>query len=205
MFYDYFAIVSRNIDPPLSPRRFSYICIYSNPTYNPSPTRPDLIMMQNANLLDLPENYMRKYWTYHFVCWPSILHVAEDCKGRIVGYVLSKMNDDDKNPDGTRPKDVHGHITSLAVLRTHRRQGLATKLMEASQRDMHECYQAQYCSLHVRKSNKAAFHLYSVTLKYKVHEVEKGYYAEFVVSHPRTQKKTNSFYGSAGNMHTLCA
>jgi len=30
----------------------------------------------------------------------------------------------------------------------------------------------------VRKSNKAAFHLYSVTLKYAIHEVEKHYYAD---------------------------
>ena len=130
--------------------------------------------MQHANLLDLPENYARKYWTYHYICWPAIIHVAEDAKGRIVGYVLSKMNDDDKKDD----KTVHGHITSLAVLRSHRRMGLATKLMEASQRDMYECYNAEYCSLHVRKSNKAAFHLYSVTLKYAVHEVEKKYYAD---------------------------
>ena len=28
--------------------------------------------------------------------------------------------------------DPHGHITSLAVLRTHRKLGLATKLMRAS-------------------------------------------------------------------------
>ena len=130
--------------------------------------------MQNANLLNLPENYGRKYWTYHYICWPSILHVADDNKGRIVGYVLSKMNDDDKKDD----KTVHGHITSLAVLRSHRRMGLATKLMEASQKDMYECYAAEYCSLHVRKSNKAAFHLYSVTLKYAIHEVEKHYYAD---------------------------
>ena len=33
-------------------------------------------------------------------------------------------------------------------------------------------------SLHVRKSNQAAFHLYSVTLQYQVNDVEKGYYAD---------------------------
>ena len=32
--------------------------------------------------------------------------------------------------------------------------------------------------MHVRKSNRAAFHLYNVTLKYEIHDVEKGYYAD---------------------------
>lgn len=76
--------------------------------------------------------------------WPQLSHVAEDQKGNIVGYVLAKMyeqqyivliisnlfffviyysdNDDDEPP--------HGHITSLAVLRSHRKLGLATKLMK---------------------------------------------------------------------------
>ena len=106
-----------------------------------------------------------------------MLHIAEDAKGRVVGYVLAKMNDDGSADD--KDKDVrHGHITSLAVLRTHRNLGLATRLMEASQRDQVECFGAVFCSLHVRKSNKAAFHLYSETLKYVIHEKEIGYYAD---------------------------
>lgn len=108
--------------------------------------------------------------------WQPLIHIAEDEKGRVVGYVLAKMND-----DGTEDKDKdikHGHITSLAVLRTHRNLGIATRLMEASQRDQVECFGAVYCSLHVRKSNKAAFHLYSETLKYLIHEKEIGYYAD---------------------------
>jgi peptide alpha-N-acetyltransferase len=43
---------------------------------------------------------------------------------------------------------------------------------------MSEVFEAEYVSLHVRKSNRAAFHLYSVTLKYQVNDVEKGYYAD---------------------------
>lgn len=52
---------------------------------------------------------------YHVLAWPQLLHVAENHKGQIVGYVLAKMEDDAKPP--------HGHITSLAVLRTHRKCG----------------------------------------------------------------------------------
>ena len=56
--------------------------------------------------------------------WPQLLWVAEDpLDGKIVGYVLGKLEEDEV---------VHGHITSLAVLRSHRKLGLATKLMSAT-------------------------------------------------------------------------
>jgi hypothetical protein len=51
-------------------------------------------------------------------------------------------------------------------------------LMRRSQREMADVFDAEYVSLHVRKSNRAAFHLYSVTLAYEVNDVEKGYYAD---------------------------
>ncbi len=51
--------------------------------------------------------------------------------------------------------------------------------MRRSQQEMQDVFESQYVSLHVRKSNRAAFHLYSVTLKYEVHhDVEKGYCAD---------------------------
>lgn len=89
---------------------------------------------------------------------------------KIVGYVLAKMEEDAAVP--------HGHITSLAVLRSHRKLGLATKLMNATQRAMQETFYAEYCSLHVRKSNVAAFHLYNETLGFAIHEIEAKYYAD---------------------------
>lgn len=50
--------------------------------------------------------------------------------------------------------------------------------MRASQREMAGVFDADYVSLHVRKSNRAAFHLYNVTLNYQINDVEKGYYAD---------------------------
>lgn len=112
-----------------------------------------------------------KYYFYHLLSWPQLLWVAEDFDGKIVGYVLAKMEEDERQPR-------HGHITSLSVLRTHRKRGIATALMRRSQREMADVFDAEYVSLHVRKSNQAAFHLYSVTLAYEVNDVEKGYYAD---------------------------
>ncbi len=79
-------------------------------------TVADLPGMQNCNLHNLPENYAMKYcksppfppqprlrprqltsvgWIsadlYHALTWPQVSFVAEDHKGRIVGYILAKM------------------------------------------------------------------------------------------------------------------
>lgn len=50
--------------------------------------------------------------------------------------------------------------------------------MRRSQKEMADVFDSEYVSLHVRKSNRAAFHLYSVTLNYEVNDIEKGYYAD---------------------------
>ncbi|XP_033100477.1 N-alpha-acetyltransferase 11-like [Anneissia japonica] len=131
----------------------------------------DLMNMQHCNLLCLPENYQMKYYFYHGLSWPQLSYVAEDENKTVVGYVLAKMEED--------PDDVpHGHITSLAVKRSHRRLGLAQKLMDQASRAMVENFKAKYVSLHVRKSNRAALHLYKVTLKFEISEIEPKYYAD---------------------------
>ncbi|BFZ59862.1 N-terminal acetyltransferase A complex catalytic subunit ard1 [Saitoella coloradoensis] len=132
----------------------------------------DFAGMQHANLSNLPENYQMKYYLYHALTWPQLSYVAVNPDGKIVGYVLAKMDEEPK--DGKK----NGHITSLSVLRTYRRLGLAEKLMKQSQRAMAESFGAEYVSLHVRKSNRAALGLYRDTLGFTVKEIEKGYYAD---------------------------
>ncbi|XP_043261567.1 GNAT family N-acetyltransferase vnc [Colletes latitarsis] len=134
-------------------------------------TTDDLLNIQHCNLQCLPENYQMKYYLYHALSWPQLSYVAEDEKGRIVGYVLAKMEEDcEDNP--------HGHITSLAVKRSHRRLGIAQKLMNQASRAMVECFGAKYVSLHVRRSNRAALNLYTSSLQFEVSEVEPKYYAD---------------------------
>ena len=87
-----------------------------------------------------------KYYFYHLLSWPQLLWVAEDFDGKIVGYVLAKMEEDERQPrHGTfcmsfsvLSKEVFsndlitraliGHITSLSVLRTHRKRGIGKAL-----------------------------------------------------------------------------
>jgi peptide alpha-N-acetyltransferase len=174
----------------------------------------DLLAMQQCNLMCLPENYQArraslglsaicakpwrrlvvradarpaapalqmKYYFYHILSWPQLLYCAEDADGSIVGYVLAKMEED--------AAEVHGHITSLAVLRSHRKLGLATKLMLAAERAMVDNFGALYVSLHVRRSNRAAIHLYTQTLKFKIHDIEAKYYADRRVLSPGCRAK----------------
>ncbi|KAM0751652.1 acyl-CoA N-acyltransferase [Meredithblackwellia eburnea MCA 4105] len=134
-------------------------------------TVDDLMGMQNANLHNLPENYAIKYYLYHALTWPQISFVAEDHKGRIVGYILAKMDEE-------ASEEPHGHVTSISVLRNYRRLGLANKLMKLSQQAMKTTFQANHVSLHVRKTNRAALSLYKDTLGFEVVQIEEGYYAD---------------------------
>lgn len=127
--------------------------------------------MQACNLFCLPENYQLQIYLYHIISWPQLLYVAEDYNGKIVGYVLAKMEEEETS-------EYHGQITSLAVLRTHRKLGLATKLMMVAHNAMGYVFAAEYVSLHVWKSNQATFNLYTRTLGYKIHDLEGKYYAD---------------------------
>merc|ERR1712014_140275 len=113
---------------------------------------------------------MGEYYFYHMLSWPQLLYVAEDYNKKIVGYVLAKMEEDSN--------EVHGHITSLSVLRSHRKLGLASKLMRAAMAAMEETFSAEHVSLHVRVTNRAAFTLYSETLGFEINDVEPQYYAD---------------------------
>ncbi|KAF8577676.1 silencing group B protein [Ramaria rubella] len=133
----------------------------------------DLLGMQACNLNNLPENYQMKFYFWHAIGWPHLSYVAEDHKGRIVGYILAKI---DESPDDGTP--LNGHVNSISVLRSHRRLGLARKLMILSQQAMADIYRVPFISLHVRKTNKAAFALYKETLGFDIHAVDKAYYAD---------------------------
>ncbi|KAG5461679.1 MAG: hypothetical protein BJ554DRAFT_6084, partial [Olpidium bornovanus] len=85
---------------------------------------------------------------YHALSWPQLSWIAEDERGHIVGYVLAKMYGAGLCGSGSgrwrfrpgglallppnredEPEDEpHGHITSISVLRSQRRMGIANML-----------------------------------------------------------------------------
>lgn len=133
----------------------------------------DLPGMQACNLQCLPENYQLRYYYYHAISWPQASFVAETVgpNPRIVGYVLGMVADEDSEVP-------HGHITSISVMRSYRKLGLATRLLRQAHACMVECFGAQYVSLHVRESNRGARTLYEATLHYHIKDIERGYYAD---------------------------
>lgn len=135
-----------------------------------------------------------KYYFYHGLSWPQLSFIAEEADGEIVGYVLAKMQVILRSKCCLREEDPddlpYGHITSLAVKRSHRRLGMARTLMNLASRAMVENFQARYVSLHVRKSNRAALTLYTKNLGFqwvfcfallfssRAFDVEPKYYAD---------------------------
>ncbi len=136
-------------------------------------TVEDLMYMQHCNLHNLPENYKLKYFLYHGLSWPHLLYVAESSMGKIVGYVLAKLGDDDEE-DGA----ITGNITSLSVFGTYRKLGIATKLMRATEYAMQSIYGCYCCRLQVRVMNKAAISLYTEVLGFEIVKRENNYYAD---------------------------
>ena len=140
----------------------------------------DVVDMQRINLVCLPENYQVQYFWYHLMKWPRLIHVAEAEFGgvmRVVGYVLAKMDDDE--PDARAPPAApYGHVTSIAVMRTHRNRGVAKRLMLRAMQCMVELHRAARCSHHARSRNRAALALYSASLGFGVERLEERYYAD---------------------------
>ena len=89
---------------------------------------------------------------------------------------MAKLEED--NEDDKKPKRKEAHITSLSVLRTHRKLGIATKLMRATHKQMKDIFDCDLVSLHVRVSNRAALTLYKDVLGYTIKSTDIGYYAD---------------------------
>lgn len=71
--------------------------------------------------------------------------------------------------------------------------------MEQASRAMVECFNAKYVSLHVRKSNRAALHLYENTLKFTISEIEQKYYADGEDAYAMRRDLTEVCYQYFGN------
>lgn len=99
-----------------------------------------------------------------------------------------------RDEEAAEGEPSHGHVTSISVLRSYRRLGIAKKLMLQSrglpssfqtslltnpflskEEAMASVYKVDFVSLHVRKSNRAALSLYRDALGFTVKDIEKKY------------------------------
>lgn len=106
--------------------------------------------------------------------------------GSSSSYPSSRVSEDDDgftrrdySTGTTQPEsEALGHVTSLAILDSYRRNGLAGHLMNQLHCHMKERYRADAVGLHVRVSNEAATKLYVQGMGYTIAEVIQGYYQD---------------------------
>uniref|UniRef100_A0A8C9GBD2 N-terminal amino-acid N(alpha)-acetyltransferase NatA n=1 Tax=Piliocolobus tephrosceles TaxID=591936 RepID=A0A8C9GBD2_9PRIM len=101
----------------------------------------DLLAMHQCNSINLPENYNLKYYFYHAISWPSLSQIAEDCSGKVCGYTLGKLEEENEKK---------AHLTSVAVLKNYRKQKLAYYLITLTHQYVNDIYNVDNISLHVR-------------------------------------------------------
>lgn len=130
----------------------------------------DITEMQQTNLHCLPENYQLWFWLYHYLLAPSATHVAINCRGQLIGYVLAKTEEDKKG--------ITGQVTSVAVYNGFRKLGLASNLLNDTQIQLKACFNAKSVTLNVRETNRGGHILYMHKMQYKMEKSESNYYAD---------------------------
>ncbi|MCL7038329.1 hypothetical protein MKW94_022460 [Papaver nudicaule] len=103
----------------------------------------------------------------------EIVYVAES-GGHIVGHVVATMLTDELEEDEDEWRE--GHISWVGVHPTHRKLGIAAKLMTAAEKALVQEYGCEYVELHVRVSNLAAVNLYTNILGYSLLCTEDKYF-----------------------------
>ena len=91
---------------------------------------------------------------------------------------MGKLEEPDEDEKKSKSKKIEAHITSLSVLRSHRKLGIATKLMRGAHQQMINIYKCDLCSLRVRVTNRAAITLYQHVLGYQNRGTDLKYYQD---------------------------
>ncbi|KAL3688193.1 hypothetical protein R1sor_014502 [Riccia sorocarpa] len=81
----------------------------------------DLLRFTNVNLDHLTETFNMPFYLTYLARWPDYFHLAESPSGRIMGYIMGKVEG--------QGESWHGHVTAVTVAPHYRRQQLANKLM----------------------------------------------------------------------------
>ncbi|RZC82183.1 hypothetical protein C5167_044969 [Papaver somniferum] len=129
----------------------------------------DIPAIQALEFQCFPEEDPWDYFLYeeYIFFWPRLVYVAEVAEdhntGSIVGFVVAQTEG--------QGIETQGYIANLGVLPTHRKLGIAEKLMNAAHNALVQEYECDYVSLHVRTTNQAAINLYTEKLGYNYESV----------------------------------
>ncbi len=135
----------------------------------------DLEYVKMINYKTLPENYPSYFFHDLWSRYGKSFYVAETIDGRIVGYVMCRV---ELKPGFFKKFLVRsGHIVSIAVLKDHRRRGLGYALMVYAMKSLYEEYNCGETFLEVRVTNNPAINLYT-KLGYRIVKVIHHYYLD---------------------------
>lgn len=132
----------------------------------------DLDDVERINKIFLPENYPSYFFMENYRRFPNSFLVAETDDGKIVGYVMCRVE-----PHYTKSSTlILGHVLSIAVSKEHRRRGIGEALMLKAEEGL-LTYGSEAIYLEVRVSNEPAIRLYE-KLGYKKLGIIPFYYAD---------------------------
>lgn len=130
-------------------------------------TCDDLFRFNPVNLDPLTETYGVPFYLQYLARWPEYFLVAESPSNEIMGYIMGKAEGSGEN--------WHGHVTAVTCSPTHRRLGLAGRLMAALE-EISERKRCYFVDLFVRVSNQVAITMYR-NLGYTVYRTVLQYYS----------------------------
>ncbi|WP_440059247.1 GNAT family N-acetyltransferase [Thermogladius sp. 4427co] len=137
--------------------------------------REDIKSVIDINMVSLPEHYPDEFFYELFDRYGKAFYVAEDPEGRIVGYIMNRV---EWKPGFFKHFIVRsGHVVSIAVLKEHRGRSLGYALMAYGIYSLKEEYNCEETYLEVRVSNTPAINLYR-KLGYEVVKIARGYYLD---------------------------
>ncbi len=132
----------------------------------------DLDEVERINRIFLPENYPSYFFIENYRRFPSSFLVAENDEGKVIGYVMCRV----ENYYTKKMTLLFGHVLSIAVSKKHRRRGVGRALMIRAEGGL-KSYGADAIYLEVRVSNDPAILLYG-GLGYRKLGAIHSYYAD---------------------------
>lgn len=133
----------------------------------------DMMKFNNVNLDILTETFSTSFYGEYIARWNECNATVSNSNGMIEGYILGKVEGDEKN---NNKKNWHGHVSAVTVAPYFRRQGLAKyfmKFFENMSEKINNCY---YVDLFVRSTNKVAIDMYK-HFGYNIYQTIQNYYS----------------------------
>ncbi|GAB0493940.1 hypothetical protein MMPV_005228 [Pyropia vietnamensis] len=128
----------------------------------------DLLRFNAVNVDKLTETYNLGFYYTYLTQHPDIQVVVTSPSDQVIAYMLSKI-------EGPVPHH-HGHLSAVTVAPTHRRLGLAARLLASLEATCESpTVRATFVDLYVRVGNAVAIDMYR-RFGYVAHRVIRGYY-----------------------------